>query len=102
MLYSSRMNNRSMPQGQVIPELAYLDVRAAADWLSRTFGFTVRLYIGDHRAQLDYGSGSIVARRGSAPESGGSTHSVMVCVDDVDPVSWGGEAGSDMAANLRD
>ena len=84
MLYSLPMINRSMPQGQVIPELAYPDVTAAADWLCRAFGFRVRLSIGDHRIQLDYGSGSIVVRRGNAPVPGGSSHSVMVRVDDVD------------------
>ncbi len=72
--------NRSMPPGVVIPELPYPDVRAAADWLCRTFGFTERLRIGNHRAQLTFGTGSIVVTQGNAP----SPASVMVRVDNID------------------
>jgi hypothetical protein len=54
--------NRSMPPGVIIPELPYPDVREAAAWLCHAFGFTERLLIGNHRAQLTYGSGSIVVR----------------------------------------
>lgn len=80
---SDGLTNRSMPQGQVIPELAYEDVTEAADWLRRAFGFKVRLRIGDHRVQLDYGTGSVVAIKG-ARTSAASSHGVMVRVDDVD------------------
>ena len=52
--------NRSMPPGAIIPELPYPDVRAAAEWLCRTFGFVERLQIGNHRAQLVFGGGSVV------------------------------------------
>ena len=38
--------NRSIPASQVIPELAYPDVPAAADWLCKAFGFSPRLSIG--------------------------------------------------------
>jgi uncharacterized glyoxalase superfamily protein PhnB len=63
----------------VIPELPYPDVREAADWLCRAFGFTERLQIGDHRAQLVYEGGAVIAIRGDAP---GST--LLVRVEDAD------------------
>lgn len=77
-----------MPPGTVIPELAYADVREAVDWLCRAFGFAGRLRIGDHRAQLTYGEGSIVVTR--LPDGAGPVpperrdHAVMVQVPDVD------------------
>jgi hypothetical protein len=52
--------NRSMPSSLMIPELPYPDVREAVDWLCRTFGFRKRLQIGNHRAQLSFGEGSLV------------------------------------------
>jgi uncharacterized glyoxalase superfamily protein PhnB len=73
-----------MPEAQVIPELAYPDVTAAADWLCKAFGFTVRLRIADHRVQLMLGSGAVVVRSGPfAPETA-SSHSVMVRVENID------------------
>lgn len=77
--------NRSIPAAVVLPELAYPDVNAAADWLCRAFGFTVRLRIADHRVQLAIpGGGAVIARRGAAPAESAASHSVMVRVDDVD------------------
>lgn len=79
--------NRSMPSSVVIPELAYPDVRAAADWLCRVFGFVERLQIGSHRAQLTFGSGAVIVTRLSGESSGDSgsrSHSVMVRVANVD------------------
>jgi uncharacterized glyoxalase superfamily protein PhnB len=75
------LQNRSIPRATVIPELDYPDVGEAARWLCDAFGFTVRLRIADHRAQLDVGDGAIVVteRRDGAP-----THSIMVRVEDVD------------------
>ena len=72
--------NRSMPSSVVIPELPYLDVRAAVEWLCRSFGFVERLRIGDHRAQLLFGQGSvIVTGQGNGP----GTSSLLVRVDDI-------------------
>jgi uncharacterized glyoxalase superfamily protein PhnB len=71
--------NRSVPTAAVIPELPYPDVRAAVDWLSRAFGFKERLQIGDHRAQLVYEGGAVIAIQGDAP---GST--LLVRVPDAD------------------
>ena len=67
------VDNRSMPHGDVIPVLAYPDVRAAVDWLCRAFGFVERLRIGDHRAQLQVRNGSVVvaARPAGASSSRG-------------------------------
>ena len=56
------LSNRSMPDVSVVPVLAYDDVTAAREWLCRVFGFTERWHIGDHRAQLSFGSGAVVVR----------------------------------------
>jgi uncharacterized glyoxalase superfamily protein PhnB len=80
--------NRSMPPGAFIPELAYADVHAAAEWLCRAFGFRERLKIGDHRIQLVHGGGSVVVTDGGRPRAAAALaadpgHSVMVRVDDA-------------------
>ncbi len=76
--------NRSIPPSQVIPELAYPDIHAAAEWLSNAFGFSERLRIGNHRIQLVFGSGAVVLFSGRVQPSECSSHSVMVRVDNVD------------------
>ena len=73
-----------MPSSTIIPVVAYPDVRAAVDWLCRTFGFVERLRIGDHRAQLTYEGGAIAVTGGAAASPGNSDHSIMVRVVDVD------------------
>jgi uncharacterized glyoxalase superfamily protein PhnB len=73
------LTNRSMPNCSVIPELAYPDVGAAVEWLCEAFGFTVRLRIGNHRAQLNAGDGAIVVREGTTGDD-----RVMVRVEDAD------------------
>jgi uncharacterized glyoxalase superfamily protein PhnB len=73
------ISNRSVPDATVIPELPYPDVREAVGWLSRAFGFRERLQIGEHRAQLVYEGGAVIAIQGDAP---GST--VLVRVEDAD------------------
>ena len=79
------MRNRSMPAAAIIPELAYPDVRAAVAWLCEAFGFSERLQIGEHRAQLTLGgSALIVTQRDAGRQGAGPDHSVMVRVDDVD------------------
>lgn len=74
------MQNRSMPPGDVIPELPYPDVAEAVAWLCAAFGFHERLRIADHRAQISVGSGSVVAVQASPS----GPCSVMVRVADVD------------------
>jgi uncharacterized glyoxalase superfamily protein PhnB len=79
--------NRSMPRCTIIPELAYVDVGEAVDWLCAAFGFTLRLRIANHRAQLNVGDGAMVVTERRADAGDASldvAHSVMVRVDDVD------------------
>ena len=79
--------NRSIPQADVIPVLAYPDVDTAAAWLCDAFGFSVRLRIGSHRVQLNVGDGAIVVREMRPDDNGpalGAGYSVMVRVPDVD------------------
>jgi len=73
--------NRSMPPSVVIPELPYSDVREAVDWLCRSFGFVERLRIGDHRAQLLFGEGSVIV---TGQGGNSSASSLLVRVDDID------------------
>ena len=83
------LKNRSVPPCTVIPVLYYEDPRAAADWLCKAFGFTVRLRIGEnHRIQMKAGDGCLVVAEGTTPAlrseakvAGG--HSVMVRVVDA-------------------
>jgi len=80
--------NRSMPPGEIIPELAYDDLGAAVAWLVETFGFHERLRIGDHRCQLVLNDQSIVATAAAEgterPARGAARHAIMVRVADVD------------------
>ncbi|MGB6973468.1 MAG: VOC family protein [Terracidiphilus sp.] len=79
--------NRSIPRAAVIPELAYEDVIAAAEWLCRAFGFRVRIRIGSHRVQMHAGGGAVIVRELREGEENGprtAGHSVMVRVEDVD------------------
>ncbi|HEX7240165.1 MAG TPA: VOC family protein [Longimicrobiaceae bacterium] len=78
--------NRSMPDATVVPVLAYADLGAAVAWLCGAFGFSERLRIGDHRVQLVFGAGAVVAVRRDAPPHGQAEagHSIMVRVEDVD------------------
>ena len=79
------LSNRSIPGCTVIPELAYPDVQEAADWLCEAFGFTVRLRIANHRAQLNVGDGAIVVTTRPENDQGADVaHGVMVRVKDVD------------------
>lgn len=68
-----------MPPSAVIPVLSCPDVRASSGWLGSAFGFLERLAIGTHRAQLSYGSGSLVLAAGAAVPA-----TVMVRVEDAD------------------
>lgn len=89
--------NRSIPRCTVIPELAYPDIGEAVDWLCDAFGFSLRLRIGNHRAQLNVGDGAVVLteQRGDdevvsstaaelRPPRRGFQHSVMVRVENID------------------
>jgi uncharacterized glyoxalase superfamily protein PhnB len=74
------LHNRSMPECTVIPVLHYPNINEAIDWLCRAFGFTLRLRIGDHRAQLNVGDGCVVVSKGACVPS---ALSIMVRIDDA-------------------
>ena len=72
-----------MPSCAIVPVLQYPDVPRAVDWLCGALGFTVRLQIADHRAQLKLGDGCVIVTtrdRSDRP----CTCSVMVRVDGAD------------------
>src|SRR5688572_12012893 len=71
-----------MPSSVIIPELPYLDVREAVDWLCRTFRFAERLRIGNHRAQLTFGDGSLVVTQQNKETN--DSCSIMVRVTNID------------------
>ncbi len=72
-----------MPASTVIPVLAYPSVAEAVAWLSSAFGFTLRLGIGDHRAQLNAGDGAIVVTGGATVGELRGHDSVMIRVADA-------------------
>jgi uncharacterized glyoxalase superfamily protein PhnB len=82
------LTNQSIPRCTVIPELVYPDIGKAIDWLCDAFGFTLRLRIADHRAQLNVGDGAVVLMEpredGSQPGQANRWHSTMVRVENVD------------------
>ena len=85
MVFEFMRSNRSIPNAAVIPELAYIDVAAAARWLCEHFGFQERLRIADHRVQLAIGEGAMVVTHcESAPADIDQAHSVLVRVENVD------------------
>jgi uncharacterized glyoxalase superfamily protein PhnB len=73
--------NRSIPRCAVIPEIPYPDVGEAARWLCDAFGFTVRIMIGNHRAQLNVGDCAMVVIEGREGDGG---RSCLIRVEDVD------------------
>ena len=76
--------NRSIPPCTVIPELAYPDIGEAIQWLCDAFGFTLRLRIANHRAQLNVGDGALVLTELAEGQQVNIGHSVMVRVENVD------------------
>jgi uncharacterized glyoxalase superfamily protein PhnB len=74
--------NRSVPPCTVIPVLIYPDPGAAADWLSRAFGFTVRLRIANHRIQMRAADGCITIAEGDVTPN--RSHIVQVRIEDAD------------------
>ena len=74
--------NRSVPPCTVIPVLIYPDPSLAADWLSKAFGFTVRLRIANHRIQMRAAEGCITVVGGGdvKPER---SHITQVRIEDA-------------------
>lgn len=68
----------------MIPELAYPDIGKAIHWLCDAFGFTLRLRIANHRAQMNVGDGAVVLTELGEGQGTGIGHSVMVRVENVD------------------
>jgi uncharacterized glyoxalase superfamily protein PhnB len=79
---SGMLSNRSMPRSTVLPELAYPDIGEAITRLCDAFGFTLRIRMGDHRAQLTAGDGAVILIEPDGDVS--MRASVMVRVEDVD------------------
>jgi uncharacterized glyoxalase superfamily protein PhnB len=77
------VKNRSAPPGAVTPVVAYPDVAAAVAWLERAFGFRVRLRIGNHRAQMWFGSACLVVGETGNNNEWATKSSVMLRVQDV-------------------
>jgi uncharacterized glyoxalase superfamily protein PhnB len=96
--------NLSMPTCAIMPVLDYPDASAAVKWLTEAFGFEVRLRIGAHRAQLQFGGGAIVVSENNAPGAAfGSGHSVMVRVEAIDAhLSWARLRGARIVRELED
>jgi uncharacterized glyoxalase superfamily protein PhnB len=80
------MKNRSAPPCAVIPVVAYQDVTIAVAWLEATFGFRVRLRIGDHRTQMWFGSSCLIVAETGKDNQWATKSSVMLRVSDVDAV----------------
>jgi uncharacterized glyoxalase superfamily protein PhnB len=78
------MKNRSAPPCAVIPVVAYPDVAVAVAWLEAAFGFRVRLKIGDHRAQMWFGSSCLIVGETGKDNQWATKSSVMLRVSDVD------------------
>jgi uncharacterized glyoxalase superfamily protein PhnB len=73
--------NRSAPPCPVIPVLYYPDPSFAAEWLSKAFGFTVRLRIANHRIQMRAGEGCFTVAEGTATPN--HSCSVQVRIEDA-------------------
>jgi uncharacterized glyoxalase superfamily protein PhnB len=67
----------------VIPVLCYPDPGSAAEWLSKAFGFAVRLRIANHRIQMRAGEGCFTIAEGNLPPN----HSIIVQVRIADAFS---------------
>ncbi|MBV8809786.1 MAG: VOC family protein [Acidobacteriaceae bacterium] len=76
------LSNRSIPRSTVLPELAYPNIGEAITRLCEAFGFTLRIRIGDHRAQLNVGDGAVILIE--ADRNISLKTAVMVRVENVD------------------
>ena len=77
------LRNRSMPSCTVVPVVPYPDVGAAISWLCDTFGFTMRLRIANHRAQMNIGDGALILTEQRAGEERACAV-IMVRLENVD------------------
>jgi len=89
------MRNRSVPSDTLLPHIAYPDVAAAIEWLTRVFGFREHYRYGDPAApsgaQMFFGPAVFMIEssrpgRMSASEAGHWTQSLTLFVEDVDSI----------------
>jgi uncharacterized glyoxalase superfamily protein PhnB len=73
--------NRSVPPCTVIPVLIYPYPAVAAEWLSKAFGFSVRLRIANHRIQMKAGDGCFTIAEGNVVPN--HSQSVQVRIEDA-------------------
>jgi len=91
-MYAAGMSkNRSVPADAVLPHVAYKNLPAAIEWLTRAFGFIEHYRYGDplSGAQVRAGSAWIMLKAAkpgyrSPAELGFGTQSLTVFVDDVE------------------
>src|ERR1700733_7682883 len=84
VLRGRMVSNRSIPASTVIPELAYPDIGKAIDWLCGAFGFTLRIRIANHRAQMNVGDGAVILTELVEGHRVDMGPSVMVRVENID------------------
>lgn len=85
--------NRSAPPCPVIPVLYYPDPSAAAEWLGKAFGFTVRLRIANHRIQMRAGEGCFTVAEGNVTPNRSCVVQVRI-VDALDHCERARRAGA--------
>ena len=73
--------NRSAPPCTVIPVVIYPDPAAAAEWVSKAFGFSVRLRIANHRIQMKAGDGCFTIAEGKVMPN--NSQHVQVRIEDA-------------------
>ena len=78
-----RVENRTMPPCTLIPQLAYDDVIEAIHWLCDKFGFVERWRVGDHRAQLSFGTCTVAITEPRTSNVRPGPRDMMVRVADV-------------------
>jgi uncharacterized glyoxalase superfamily protein PhnB len=83
--------SRTTGSASVVPELVYVDVEEAIQWLCETFGFAELWRVDGHRARLVFGNGVVIVAdhdpdygRRAPDDIDVRSYSIMVKVDDVD------------------
>lgn len=79
----AHIDNRTMPDAAIIPQLVYDDVTEAIRWLCDVFGFEERWHAGDHRAQLSFGNGTIAITEPRTSTALAGHVSLVIRVDDA-------------------
>ncbi|HJS94314.1 MAG TPA: VOC family protein [Solirubrobacteraceae bacterium] len=82
--HPGHVENRTMPDCTVIPELVYDDVTAAIDWLCNAFGLVERWRVGEHRAQLSIGRCTVVITEPRTSKALPGRVSLLIRVPDAD------------------